>query len=109
MGNLNKNITMKKIRLSQKTLSRTMIALVILILLSGFAWINSMVSYKYEVQDTIYSKQPLDQHQKDIIFDINSSKISFFSFLILLVITLFINEKEPTIKGRLYYRDKNAK
>jgi hypothetical protein len=98
-----------KIRLSQKILSRTIIVLIVLVLLSGFGWFNSLVSYKYEVEDSVYAKQALNEHQKDIIFDIESMKVGFFCCLLLLVIALFFTAMSPTFNGRIYYQDKKGK
>jgi hypothetical protein len=97
---------MRKIRLSQKILSRAAITFLVLILLSGFGWFNSKVSYKYEVQDTVYAKQPLSQHQKDILVDIVSSKIVFISCIVMLIFTLYLIQVEPTFKGLVYYANK---
>jgi len=77
--------------------------LLILILLSGFGWINSEVSYRYEVQDTLFAGKPLDEHQKQIIYYISSSKIELIVCTILFVFMLFISAASPTFKGRISY------
>ena len=81
----------------------TIIILAILLLVFGFGWVNSDVSYKYEVQDTIFAGKALDEHQKDIIHGIILCKIASVSSFVLLVLTLIIHEVEPTFKGRLQY------
>jgi len=90
-------------------LSKTIIALIILVLLSGFGWFNSLVSYKYEVEDSVYAKQVLDQNQKDILFDIESMKLGFFCCLFLLIFALFFTAILPTLNGCIYYQDKKVK
>jgi formate hydrogenlyase subunit 3/multisubunit Na+/H+ antiporter MnhD subunit len=90
-------------RIREKILSITIIILVILALLLGFGWVNTLVSYKYEVQDSQYAGKVLDGHQKEIINAIASSKIEFICCVILLVLVLIIRVFEPTFKGRIYY------
>jgi hypothetical protein len=97
---------MKEIKIKRRWLSISAILFVILSLLFAFGWINSEVSYKYEVQDTVYSGKPLDEHQKDILYYIASSKVEFTCCVVLLVLTLYVNGAEPTFKGRVYYTDK---
>jgi hypothetical protein len=62
-----------------------------------------MVSYKYEVQDTLYAGKPLDEHQKQIIYYISSSKIELIICVVLFVFILFINIANPTFNGRVFY------
>ncbi|MEB0261335.1 MULTISPECIES: hypothetical protein [unclassified Mucilaginibacter] len=96
---------MKEIKIKRRWLSLSVIFLVISILLLGFGWINSEVSYKYEVQDTVYSGKPLDERQKDILYYISSSKIELICCVALLVFVLYVINTEPTFKGRLSYYD----
>ena len=84
----------------------TIIILAILLLIFGFGWVNSDVSYKYEVQDSIVAGKALDGHQKDIMHGIIFCKIASISCLALLVLTLIIHEVEPTFKGRVQYLKK---
>jgi formate hydrogenlyase subunit 3/multisubunit Na+/H+ antiporter MnhD subunit len=92
-----------QIKISQRIISILKIILLVLILLSGFGWLNSMVSYKYEVQDTLYAGKPLDEHQKQIIYYISSSKIELIICVVLFVFILFINIANPTFNGRVFY------
>ena len=55
-----------RIKVSQRTISAFIIILVVFIFLSGFGWVNSEASYKYEVQDTVFAGKPLDNHQKKL-------------------------------------------
>ena len=50
---------MKGVKIKRKWLSMSVIFLSISILLLGFGWINSEVSYTYEVQDTVTQENPL--------------------------------------------------
>lgn len=65
-----------------------------------------MVSYKYEVQDSIHSGETLIQYQKDILQNITISKIAFLSCLALFVSAAFIYIAEPSFKGKIFYYDK---
>ena len=95
-------------RLNKRFLSITIVILLLLTLLFGFGYMNSLVSYKYEVQDSqTIGKDPtygLDDHQKQIMNDIVNSKIEAIicgtlAFLIIMVVSI-----EPTFKGRITYR-----
>lgn len=72
-------------------------------LLFAFGWFNSEVSYKYEVQDTLYSGKPLDEHQKEILYYITSSKIELMCAVVLLIFLLYVCAVRPTFKGRVSY------
>jgi hypothetical protein len=93
-------------KITQRMLSVTIIVLVFFIILFGFSWANCEVSYKYEVQDTMFAGKQLDPHQKDILYYITSSKIELVCSFILLVFVLYLNAAEPTFKGRVYYASK---
>ncbi|WP_184545943.1 hypothetical protein [Mucilaginibacter sp. FT3.2] len=94
-------------RVTQRMLSVSLIVLVLLILILSFGWINGMVSYKYEVQDAIFAGKSLNQHQKDILNGITSSKVGVIVGVGLLIFVLYINSAEPTLGGRVYYVDKD--
>lgn len=83
----------------------SVIFLSISILLLGFGWINSEVSYTYEVQDTVYSGKSLNEHQKDILYYISSSKIELICCIALLIFALYVINAQPTFKGRISYYD----
>jgi hypothetical protein len=90
-------------KITDRMFTLTIIILVILLLVFGFGWVNSDVSYKYEVQDTIFAGKALDEHQKDIMHGIIVCKIVTVSSFVLLIITLIIHEVEPAFKGRVQY------
>jgi len=96
---------LKEVKIKRRWLSLSVIFLIISILLLGFGWINSEVSYKYEVQDTVYSGKPLDEHQKDILYYISSSKIELICCIALLFFALYVINAEPTFKGMISYYD----
>jgi hypothetical protein len=90
-------------KITDRMFTITIIILVILLLVFGFGWVNSDVSYKYEVQDTIVGGKALDEHQKDIMHGIIFCKIASISSFILLALALIIHEVGPTFKGRVQY------
>ena len=94
-------------RLRKSLISTAIIISIALIFLSGFGYINSQVSYKYEVQDSqTIGKDPyygLDEHQKQILKDIDNCKTVMIIFLILLVILIPIRLNGPTFNGRITY------
>lgn len=92
-----------QIKISPRTITIITIILLILMLLSSFGWINSEVSYKYEVQDTLFADKPLDEHQKQIMHYISSSKIELIVCTALFLFMLFISAVNPTFKGRVSY------
>ena len=96
---------MKEIKIKRRWLSVSVIVLVAFILLLFFAWINSEVSYKYEVQDELYSGKSLNEHQKDILYYIYSSKLALISCIALLVFALYVINTEPTFNGKVSYYD----
>ena len=95
-------------KITDRMLSITIVALTILVLIFGFGWVNSDVSYKYEVQDTVVAGNALDENQKDIMHGIAFCKVASISCVILLVLTLIISEAEPTFKGRVHYVRKSS-
>ncbi len=97
---------MKQIKIKRRWISITIALLFVSILLFAFGWANSEVSYKYEVQDTVYSGKPLNQHQKDIIYYITSSQVELIISAALLIFLLFVIVAEPTFKGKVLYYDK---
>ncbi|MBC7399438.1 MAG: hypothetical protein H7289_05790 [Mucilaginibacter sp.] len=88
---------MKEIKIKRRWTSTTIIVLILLIFLFGFGWMNSLVSYKYEIQDTVNAGKVLDEHQKEILYWIKSSKVELGCSILLL------------IKGRVSYYDKKTK
>jgi hypothetical protein len=94
---------MKELKIKNRWLTISMITMFILSLLFAFGWFNSEVSYKYEVQDTIYSGKPLDEHQKEILYYITTSKVGLICTGVLLIIIMYISAFRPTFKGRISY------
>lgn len=90
-------------KITDRMFTISIIILAILVLIFGFGWVNSDVSYKYEVQDTLVAGKALDQHQKAIMHGIVFCKMASISCLVLLVLTLIIHEVEPAFKGRIQY------
>ncbi|QEC75596.1 hypothetical protein [Mucilaginibacter ginsenosidivorax] len=94
-------------RISQRMLSMTLIVLVILTLFFVYGWVNSMVSYKYQVQDFQRKGDDafagLDEEQISILHTIVFCKITAITCFALLILTLIVNEKEPGFNGRVYY------
>ena len=90
-------------KITERMLSITMIVLTILILFFGFEYVNNLVSYKYEVQDSQQiGKDPLyglDEHQIGIMHTITFCKIASISCLVLLVVT-------PQVFGRINFYKK---
>nr|WP_294942160.1 hypothetical protein [uncultured Mucilaginibacter sp.] len=72
----------------------------------GFGYINSRISFKYEVQDSLSGGQTLNEHQKEIIGYINSSKIEFIGCVVLLIAVLIVINSEPSFNGRVSYVNK---
>lgn len=97
---------MEKIKIKNRWLTVSAVLMFILSLLFAFGWVNSEVSYKYEVQDTIYSGKPLDDHQKEILYYITSSKIELMCAVALLIFILCISAFRPTFKGKVSYVSK---
>lgn len=79
-------------------------AFLLLSLLSAFSYANSLVSYKYEVQDTLVDSKPLNQHQEDILNDITVSKTEAITFGALCGLMILLMTVEPTFKGRISYK-----
>lgn len=90
-------------KITNRMFTITIIILAILVLVFVFGWVNSDVSYKYEVQDTIFAGKALDEHQRDIMNGIIFCKTAAISCFVLLVLTLIIHEVEPAFKGRVQY------
>ncbi|MEO3405730.1 hypothetical protein AAFN85_17590 [Mucilaginibacter sp. CAU 1740] len=93
------------VKIKSRYINISLIITCLLILLFGYGWVNSMVSYKYEVQDFLKpGPQPssgLDADQINIISAISFCKYATIAFCALLVGLLIINEKEPSFKGRI--------
>jgi hypothetical protein len=92
-------------------LSITLIVFTILTLLFAYGYVNSMVSYKYQVQDfqqagkdSLYG---LDEEQLSIMHAIVFCKIAAIVSFVLLILKLIVNETEPTFNGRECYISKN--
>ncbi|RWY55863.1 hypothetical protein [Mucilaginibacter gilvus] len=102
-----------KIRITERVISISFIALTLLTLLFAYGYVNSMVSYKYQVQDFQQAgKDPtygLDDEQLSILNGIVFCKYAAISCFALLVLALIVNEREPTFKGRLVYVQKKVK
>ena len=101
---------MMKIRISERAISISLVTLAILTLLFAYGYVNSMVSYKYAVEDF---QQPggsalfeLDAHQLSILHSIAFCKYAAIGCLALLVLALIVNEREPTFNGRISYVSK---
>lgn len=102
-----------KIRITARVISISLIVLAILTLLFAYGYVNSMVSYKYQVQDSQQAgKNPgygLDDEQLSILNSVAFCKYATISCFALLVLALIVNECEPTFNGRLVYVQKKAK
>jgi hypothetical protein len=72
--------------------------------LFGFGFINGQVSYKYEVQDSLYAGKPLDQHQKEILTDLTITKIGAMVSGVLCSILMFLRLNEPDFNGWVTYQ-----
>jgi len=99
-----------KIKVTERFISVLLVTLAILTLLFAYGYVNSLVSYKYEVQDF---QQPgkdqsfgLDAHQVYILNGITFCKYASISCFTLLVLALIVNEREPTFNGRVSYISK---
>jgi hypothetical protein len=92
--------------LSDRLLSRTAVASIIIGLISFYGYANSMVSYKYEVEDTVFAHQALDERQQSILTDITSTKYVAITCLILFCFIVFISISEPTFNGKVTYKKK---
>jgi hypothetical protein len=90
-------------KINRRWLRWSVVILVIILFIFGLGYINGQISFKYEVQDSLSSGRPLDEHQKEIIGYIHSSKIEFFSCVILLVAILVVINSEPTFKRKISY------
>ncbi|MBD1364700.1 hypothetical protein IDJ77_12845 [Mucilaginibacter sp. ZT4R22] len=99
-----------RIRISERAISISLVALAILTLLFAYGYVNSMVSYKYEVQDFQQAGKEasfgLDAHQLYILHGITFCKYAAISCFALLILGLIINEREPTFNGRISYTSK---
>jgi hypothetical protein len=92
---------MREIKIKSRWLSISAIIFFILSMLFAFGMLNSEVSYKYEVQDTVYAGKALDDHQKEILYYITSSKVGLMCSVVLLIFTLYLSTFKPTFKGRI--------
>jgi hypothetical protein len=90
-------------RLSKRLLSTLIIILILLTLLFSYGYVDSRVSYKYEVQTDEYAGLVLNNHQKEIIKDITSSKDETLACIILMIAAIVISINEPTFKGKIIY------
>jgi hypothetical protein len=90
-------------KINRRWLHLSVIVLVITLFTLGFGYLNSEVSFKYEVQGSITGGQTLDDHQKEIIGYMNSSKIELNVCSVLLIGILIVINAEPTFKGRIAY------
>ena len=84
-----------------KIINVLLIILPILCLLFGFGYINSLVSYKYEVEDSLLSNTPLTTYQKDIVDGIFINKIlTIITFILLIILIIkkfiYVPKKERT-------------
>jgi hypothetical protein len=100
-----------KIRIPTRTSPILIISFAILTLLFGFGDINSMISYKYQVQDFQQAGKPafygLDDEQLSTLHRIILCKCASNSCFVLLVFALIMNEREPTFNGRVSYESKD--
>ena len=94
---------MREIKIKNRWLSVSTIILSLLSIVFAFGWANSEVSYKYEVQDTVYSGKPLDDHQREILYYIWSSKVELICAVVLLIFILCVSVFKPTFNGRVSY------
>jgi len=90
-------------KVSKRLLNITLITLALLALLFVFGYVNSLVSYKYEVEDYIHSSKTLDAHQHQIINDIANCKLYSFLCFGLFMLLFFVRLKKPALNGRLVY------
>ena len=89
-------------KISKRILTTLVIIFLLLTIISSYGYVNSLVSYKYEVQD-FEGRQALDNHQKDILNAIKASKTEGFVFFGLFVLTSFIRLDTPDFNGRIRY------
>lgn len=90
-------------RLSKRLISTLIIILILLTLLFSYGYVDSSVSYKYEVQADQYAGLVLNNHQKEIIKDITDSKDETLACIILMIAAIVISINEPTFKGKIIY------
>lgn len=98
-----------KIRIPTRTVSILIVAFAMLTLLFGFGYINSLVSYKYEVQEaqlSAKSSSGLNTHDFSILWNIVFYKYAAMVSGVLLVLGLITHECEPSFNGRVSYKSK---
>ena len=94
-------------KIRKRVITVLLVILLLFALLNAFGYVNSLVSYKYEVEDFQIAGQDqyygLNQHQIQILKAIHTCKALSILFTFLSVITLFIRLAKPTFNGRVVY------
>jgi len=90
-------------KLSKRLLSVLNISLLALCIMFAYVYMNSLVSYKYEVQADEFAGNILNGHQREILAYITSSETWAFVCLGLFLVTFIIKVSQPNFKGRVEY------
>ncbi|MBS1531092.1 MAG: hypothetical protein JSU01_12350 [Bacteroidetes bacterium] len=92
-------------KLSKRLLTVLNILLLALCIIFAYAYMNSLVSYKYEVQADEFAGNILNGHQREIISYITSSETWAFVCLGCFLVTFIIKVSQPSFHGRITYTD----
>ena len=90
-------------KIKKRLLTTLIVVSILLTLTFVYAHVNSMVSYKYEVEDSLNSGRPLKKHQIEIIADVRNTKIAYIAFGPIFILTLSFRLGTPNFGGRITY------
>ena len=91
------------IRIKRRWLKISTILLFLFALVFAFLHVNCLVSYKYEVQDSLHAYKKLTKYQQDIVDGIGEGTLGMYACGLLLFINLVVLGIEPKFKDRVDY------
>ena len=92
-------------KLSKRLLSVLNIVLLALCVIFIYSYLNSLVSYRYEVQSDEFAGNILNGHQREILHYITSSETWSLVCLGFFLVTFIIKVSQPSFHGRITYID----
>jgi hypothetical protein len=90
-------------KLSKRLLSVLSFMLLALCVLFVYNYLNTLVSYKYEVQADEFAGNILNGHQREILDYISSTKTWSLVCLIFFLITFIVKVYTPNFRGKIVY------
>lgn len=90
-------------KLSKRFLTFLNIVLLSLLVLFVYGYMNGLVSYKYEVQADEFAGNILNDHQREILAYISSSKTGAFICFVFFMVTFIAKVYTPDFKGKIVY------